>query len=368
MNIGILTYYQSNNYGSFLQGYALVTALRTLGYNAELINFNMVKAAKRYAVRPMRNPLRYFCIRKRHKMFDEIIESVPVSKEKIISDNTEDLRKAVYGKYDLIIAGSDEIWRTDNFRGFPTPYWLDGDFGCMKCTYAISSLSDDSVLSYEDSKLIEKFVSDFSYLSARDVCTKKKLEALTSKSVDLVCDPVFMYDFCIDKEKGRRILKEKFGIKTDKKLVGFMNTERSLAMELKRRLGKNIEFIALYDYMQGFVNVMTVTPFEWVHIISCLDFMVTSYFHGTCFSILGNTPFYAFDCTSADIEHSKIGDFLNRAGLSDNFSMKSDSDYIDKIVTHCNESLESNTEVDFSEIRNTFGKSSKPFLKFLESI
>ena len=46
MKVGILTYHSSDNYGAFLQSYALATALQeTTGHNVDIIDYTMRKAA-----------------------------------------------------------------------------------------------------------------------------------------------------------------------------------------------------------------------------------------------------------------------------------------------------------------------------------
>lgn len=366
MRIGVLTYFQSHNYGSFLQGYALVHWLRSLGYDAELINFNMEKASERFGKPVMgKDPFRYYYSLKKYKMFMENIKKAPTSGSLLITDDSEKLREKIYGKYDFLVVGSDEVWRTDNFRGFPNPYFLLGDFGCTKCAFSVSSLSDDDGLSSVDKGLFEEAIKSFSYISTRDLYSKRKLEKSASCPVFLTCDPTFLYDFKIDRVRGRELLENRFGINRNKKVVGFMNNDRKFARELKKVLGTDVELIAIYDYVLGLKNTLAADPFQWIDIISAMDFMVTSYFHGTCFSILGNTPFFAVDYGSPDKGHSKIYDLLSRIDLESRYAMKSDVGYLDKTISSCRRAFQEKTRVDFSDKVKSLKKETGHFLEFI---
>ena len=95
--------------------------------------------------------------------------------------------------------------------------------------------------------------------------------------------------------------------------------------------------------------------------------MVTSYFHGTCFSILGNTPFFAVDYSSPDHNHSKIYDLLSRIGLESRFAMKSDAGYLDKTIFSCKRAFQEKTSVDYSDKVNFLRKETGYFLEFISN-
>ena len=51
MKIGILTFHNAHNYGAVLQAYALRTKLRSLGYDAHIVNYRNPKIEKSYEKR-----------------------------------------------------------------------------------------------------------------------------------------------------------------------------------------------------------------------------------------------------------------------------------------------------------------------------
>ena len=47
MKVGIVTVYDSNNFGSYLQAYALKKVIENLGHNVQFIKFRAEKEAKK---------------------------------------------------------------------------------------------------------------------------------------------------------------------------------------------------------------------------------------------------------------------------------------------------------------------------------
>lgn len=371
MKIGILTYFRSHNYGSYLQGYALTMYLRQLGYDAELINFNMTKAAERFSSPKLgKDPFRFYYRRKNYISFEDNLLLAPCDNKLLISDSVEDLREKIYGKYDLLIVGSDEIWKTDNFRGFPNPYWLPGDFGCPKCAYAVSSLSEDSCLTDIERQQLLKFVTDFDYLSVRDKYTYDKLKKIVgnNKKVFCVSDPTFMYDFKVDKQEGRKLLCRITRANPKNKIIGFMSSDKKLAKTVKQVVGKEGQVIALYDYMLGMKNTLCVTPMQWYKIIAGLDLMVTSYFHGTCFSIIESTPFVSFDCSTKNYERSKIYQLLNQCGLLNRFILGNKIDSYDRAANLIMREINSKEEFCGDDVIRKFRKLNNSFEIYLRKI
>ena len=121
---------------------------------------------------------------------------------------------------------------------------------------------------------------------------------------------------------------------------------------------------ALYDYILGFNNTLKATPFEWIDIVAALDFMVTSYFHGTCFSLLGNTPFYSIDISSIDGEHSKIRNLLEQVELLDRFSMGTDDACVSRIVNTYNEAV-SKGNISFEKEVNLLRQKGLKFQQYI---
>lgn len=125
MRIGILTLPFNNNYGGYLQAYALLTVLKQMGHDVELIY-------RRHNKRPLKYRLLYVfktvvkCILRipygplipsleydhRHagKMMLPFVDKNISPKTKPYF-TTASMEKSCKGKYDVVIVGSDQIWR-----------------------------------------------------------------------------------------------------------------------------------------------------------------------------------------------------------------------------------------------------------------
>ena len=167
MKVGILTYHRSVNYGAYLQALALCKRLNCeQDISAEIIDFRMKCDERHYKYSfQTRQPKRILHKIRLNRTFVKSAELLPKSEAYPSSDSLDDFVKYVSGKYDILIAGSDEIWRTDTFRGFPNPYWLPGDLGCIKVAYAASAAKCCFVdMPEADRSQLEALLKDFSYI------------------------------------------------------------------------------------------------------------------------------------------------------------------------------------------------------------
>ncbi len=329
MKIGILTYFRAMNYGAYLQAYALSHRLNEeKDIEAELIDFHMPAEDKYY-----REPLKWrknFPVtlynRKIYQVFQDALKDQILSADSLCGSDPEEFQSFVYGKYDIMIAGSDEVWRPDSIRGLPKPYFLPGDLGCTKVSYAASGLTRHSMLSEEELCFVKECLNDFSYIGVRERKSVQEIKSLVGEQeVHLNYDPCFVYDFAPDPERGRSLLKKYFHLSGRRKVIVVMYTERPkdgpvLEEYLKQNYGDQYDFVSLYVRNTEFRNNPSVSPFEWIDLIAAADGVISMFYHGICFALLAGTPFYAVEKRSVSREDSKQYDLLNRLDLLDDFS------------------------------------------------
>lgn len=364
MKIGILTFHRSINYGAYLQAYALCSRLNQENdIQAEIIDYQMKVDDLHYKKHFPSKRLGYVIHTLRlRNTFSKSINKLPKSKDKLISDDLNAFREFVKGKYDVIIAGSDEIWRNDTYRGFPNPYWLPGELNAKKFTYATSAARCRFDNMPEDkTKALHEILKDFSYIGIRDERTYNELTKLNAVNdiLKMNCDPSFVYDFQASAERGRKIITEKLKISKDKKIILFMGRNAKLIDELYQKINGPKEIVTLFTYNKKTVNTPFITPFEWMDLIACADFVISEYFHGVCFSIINNTPFYSVETRSQSSETSKVYDLLKRHDLLDRYHYKYQENCINDIINKINSDSNRNN-VDFSqivsELRNNFNE------------
>ena len=324
VRIGILTYFASINYGAFLQAYALQECLKSRYGDVaevEIINYEARTAHEFY--------LKYVLYADRlyrdkligqYNRFLESRNSLRLSEEELVTDHLKEVERFLQGKYNIIIAGSDEIWRTDSFRGFPTAYWLNYNLAdTTYMAYAVSGRSDFQKLTDGMQKYIKDSVKRFCYIGTRDEVTKKELLKITDQEIDRNCDPVFLMPelFRINnKEKIRRRVIEKYGLKTGRPLVSLMLPyNEEAASQLYRMLQYDNLAAILYRPVKGIkdYNFIELSPFEWSDMIGISDLVITDRFHGTVFSMLHGIPFIAVECGEkgrGKIENLLIENFM----------------------------------------------------------
>lgn len=300
MRIGIVTVQDSNNFGSFLQAYALQTVLQEMGHEVCFIRsrskkyimniFFHVKPNKRELVRFFRFVKMNWNGWKKYKRFQ---------KEQgcfVLVDNYSD------ELFDVVILGSDEIWNVKNSVFQKSVFY--GEKMQRVMAYAVS-IGDST---YEDMKCIpQKWINKISPVLSRDVHTSKFLESINIES-PVVCDPTFLVDKNIFKRKYKSdllngqpfILIYSYGLNTQ------------MVLQIK-------EFAKKYN-----LRILSACfPFEWCDgVIECaaLDFctvleqakyVFTSTFHGTIFSILNHKQFVSYP------QSRKTSDLLYSLGMPD---------------------------------------------------
>ena len=140
---GILTYHDSDNFGSVLQAYALSRYLATQGINVRVIDFRKEEVAQLYRIfQPMNSrfniltngyKLMYLSALKRGKVAFENFRK----KQLPLSDcRSEQAEQIPIRDYDCYITGSDQVWNI-KICDFDPVYMLRG-IGNRKVSYAAS--------------------------------------------------------------------------------------------------------------------------------------------------------------------------------------------------------------------------------------
>ena len=371
MNIGILTYHRACNYGAYLQACALCTRLNMeKGIFAEIIDFRMEKEAKFYSSkrwswkRKLHYLPKYLYLIKQFKVFEAAAENeiMHKSEKSLLTDSEEEFRNFVYGRYDLIVAGSDEIWKLNGRRGYPTPYWLFGDLGCKKMSYAASSRSDFSELSEQELEKLRKNLNSFEFIGVRDIATLNALKPLVEnqEKLKLCCDPSFLYDFSIEHKSPAELLQGKAKLTPDKKTIVLMTEDKKLAAEVRQAFSKRYNLVSVFEWQKGYRNVWNLSPAEWLQLIANADYVITSYFHAVCFSIVNNVPFIAVGTKS---KFTKLEELLLGTDLEGRYLKTENQSDIQKILER-----DIDVKLDFSEFVKDKRKSFEPFLQTLHSI
>lgn len=305
IRIGVLTFHRAVNYGAFLQAFCLVTRLnKEKDIKAELIDYEMKTAKDSYDVdrryslkQKLFGDASYKLEKQRARFFLKGIRQIRdlCSSGYCCTNSTEEFFSFVKGKYDIIISGSDEVWRPKSFRPFPNPYFLPGDPGCRKLSYAASGRTDYSLMEEADRKLVRQCFADFEFVSVRDMATYTAVcnEGIDPEKMMLSCDPSFLYDFPDKTRPFSQVLGRRYRLDPGKKNLLLAGVDGSAIDSIHDYFGKEYNIVSTVLYYEGCVNASAITPFEWRELVAGADLVITSLFHGVCFSIVNDIPFIA---------------------------------------------------------------------------
>ncbi len=280
MKIGIVTIYNSQNCGSFLQAYALTNYIKQLGHDAALVRNNMYYKNKFLYRSTM--ALKYLLkldLKKAKAIFDTYRGFVKARRNYSYFDKSE--------AFDLCIFGSDTIWNIDGeYFGEEYKHYFGVDFNCNKITYAASvgPADIDNILSNDE---MCKGLKEFDAVSVRDDKTFELIKRVTGKEAEFVVDPTML----MPKSFYENIAEET----ADKKYMLFYcfeAIEKDMLDEIKRFAAENeLKLICFGDRIPGCQKQLVFNPNLMMTYYKNASFVVTDTFHGNVFSLIFNKPF-----------------------------------------------------------------------------
>lgn len=288
MKISIITLHSIlNNYGSVLQGFALCKFLNNKGYDAQVIDYR-----PRYKT-SMAGMLRSFVIKavflldymKRTQKFERFVDSNKLTKNQYKS--YEELSQ-LPPESDVYIAGSDQIWNNLFPCGKDPAYYLEFVKSGVKMSYAASLGRDD--VAEDDLLAIKEKIKDFKSILVREESGKKQLEKIGLKNVNHTADPVFL----LSKEDYVDLIdhnKHKAGNEYKPYLLVYAVEQDDLLSNVVKGIAADLGLKVIS--IGGFSNKCecdkfdrTAGPEDFLNLINNAEFVVTSSFHCTAFSLI----------------------------------------------------------------------------------
>lgn len=328
-----ITCSRPTNYGAVLQTYGLNTALRKMGVDAKVLDYNpkyYYTSTRPLPIRMLRAIVRFPDLVKGRKVFGKFLEDyIPMSAKtyRTLAEIEADIPQS-----DVYICGSDQIWNCKNkLNGKDDAFFLSfAPAGARKVAYAASiampEIPDDQKDRYR------RLISDFDAVSVREPSSVPMLEDLGISNVQSVIDPVFL----LEKDDWNVIADASdFTPTEDYVLVYGYNRQKDVyayARWLAKKLGVKVYTIgtAIEDYtLDQDRYFWNASPNTFVNLIRNAKAVVTNSFHGTVFSIVYNKPFHFF--TVKQTTNSRMLDLLNSLALKDRHVTSGDllSNHID---------------------------------------
>lgn len=287
MKIGLLTLPFNNNYGGLLQCYALQTFLKEQGHEVYVIKHNFSRKgnlkSKIYSIikRLLRKDLKYKIQTTAMQQF----ENTYLRETHLIS-STQALHSLKKYNFDVLIVGSDQVWRFEYTKDNFAEYFFDfaKEWKVKRLSFAASFGIDTWNLDTESTNKLQALVKLFNKTSVRELSGIKLCKEY------LHCNPTFLLDptFLLSAENYRVLYDNISSIKealavylldvNQQKINAVENISREMHLE-PIFIGKNPK--------NGVYNRVE----DWLKNIDTSKLVVTDSFHGVVFSIIFNKPF-----------------------------------------------------------------------------
>jgi hypothetical protein len=337
MNVGILTFHFSDNYGAALQAYALRRWLTEQGHRASFIDYRPAHIEHGGRLSAPTSPARlkanlkvvylavssfiheHFGNRDQKEKFVRFREHfLDIPSGSASTDNGASLAAAQ--SFDLIVAGSDQIWSPSQHFGFDPNYFLAfaNAFPARKISYA-ASFGRDRVSTSEAAQL-PWLLHNFDAISVREASGVTLVERAIGHRPANVPDPTLLhsnYSELIDRAPTDHHDPYIFcyGLRSPDNI-------RQTADLISKRL--NSPVLSPHNPHRRWVEIGSTVypdPGEWVSLVKNARFVVTNSFHGTVFALLFRKPFIVAGLTGDKATaNARAINLLRAVGLDSRFA------------------------------------------------
>lgn len=341
-NVGVVTFFKNNNYGSVLQCYALQQVLKQLGVqpvalNQQEIGFEWkIKRIGRILclfISTIRYPDRvksvYKSIEESKRSCTELSDKTRYSFDIFIEKNItyknqsfSELKKAK--DYSFFISGSDQVWGTSGY--FLNPFmFLRFAEKNKRYSYAASFGADECPVWFE--KKLRKYISEYKKISVRE---QTGLDTVKSFGLEarIDIDPTML----LEASEWRKISTNHEYSKTI--FAYFLNEPSDIAIEHINRIieRNNIEKVIASPYkfnnlerIHSRVEYRSISPDEFLGLIDSSEVVCTDSFHGAVFSIIFCKEFYSYyrKYTHNSPQNNRIETLLKHYMLQDQLIINS---------------------------------------------
>lgn len=300
------------NYGGFLQEMALQDIIKSLGYECEIIDYDVRQEFNTFSLKrgienfsfekikkalikdksiPLSSSVSDLIV-KRKRAFDEYRENNLVLSRKM---SWNDLHSTNL-PYKQLVCGSDQIWNPD--YNIPS-FFLDfGGKECRRVIYAASIGKD--YLSRRQEKMYSKLLEYADFISVREDSAQKLISNITEKNVELVLDPTLLHqkEYWMKKADDSSLNHRNYIFCY---LLNLTDEKVESANDFARR--NNCEIIAipyLHNEMEEYSErlegklLSEVNPADFLNLIRNAEAVITDSFHATVFSIIFQKDFWCF--------------------------------------------------------------------------
>jgi hypothetical protein len=345
MNVCIVTLYNSENCGSFLQAYVLGKVVSDLGHNVTYFERKMSGTyfSTNVFIKNIVKKIIYSSLQEAKFL---VVKRNTFAKANKIFNITKDNKKALE-KIDCFILGSDTIWYIEKeyFKDTINVFW-GNKFNFSKVISYAPSIDNTSDKTLENTPCVKEALENMQQISVRDRRSHDAICKITCKPVSVVCDPTMLwsseeYSLIMSKcpHNGFILLYlfyDSVDLITAKRIIEFAHSLNKIVISLGR----------YYDWCDYSIPY---NPYDFLSYYANADYVITNTFHGTIFSIIFNKKFVC----SPD-NKSKIIELLTQMELMER-KMSIKDDFIEILIS----------DIDYNAVNRRVELIRKQSIKFL---
>lgn len=289
MVVQIITLWGANNYGAFLQAYAL----------GEFIKANVKDAEVKYIEETKEKNTFYSCISKSMK---KTVYQLKLRKEYDRARKCFN-KKTLKTYADVSVLGADEIWNVRNKHFEHLDAYIGRGLNSGRILTYAACANGTSSEEFRDRYGDDPFKC-LDAVSVRDLDTQMMVKEISSIDAPVVLDPTFLlkdYDNIIEEVSYDDYIF----------VYGYAFSKDEITDIKEFAFKHKLKIISAGAY-QPWTDLQTAaSPAQFLGLIKKARFVVTSTFHGTVFSIIFNKVFASY-CNG----NNKITDILRIFNLS----------------------------------------------------
>lgn len=304
----IVTVYNSENCGSFLQAFAMMQTLTQLGYDVAFYKRDTKDSShgKKRRLIAIKNSLIHGQIKSAYYLAKRWYDFERAQKCFKICEYGD----SFYNDAQIVVFGSDTIW---NF-GDDFPYLrehaeilLGNVFKGKRLISYAASIGNTEEDIFQKYALQYGNLSNFTSLMVRDSHTKNVVEKVCKKNATIVCDPTLLVDrkIFVELEKGKVL---------GKYILIYIFEELSVDIQTEIRSFADSKGCKIFSLMKKRIwcdAFVPSSPSEMVTHFKCAEYIITNTFHGCAFSIIYQKPFAV-----QNIGKNKVVELLRDYGAS----------------------------------------------------
>ena len=311
MRIGVLTLPLHNNFGGILQAYALQKVLKDFGHNVVLIDKSRYVSLgpwyKRYPIYIKRGINRFIfgknIIVKADVEQNRFLKTIAKYTEPFIEKHirrvyTKDFSNIRERDFDVLIVGSDQVWRPQYFFSKIENAYLEfaKEWRIKRIAYAASFGTEEWEYTEEQTNNSAALLTKFNVVSVRESSAVQLCNDNFGVKAEQVLDPTML----LCKEDYIELFKDYNAAQSDGNLFCYILDEgeekKSIIDCVAKEKGLKPFYVnSRYEDLDAPLEERIQQPVEkWLCAFYDAEFVITDSFHACVFSIIFNKPFIVY--------------------------------------------------------------------------